>query len=277
MDRREFISSAAAGAAFLSITGTEPTMTPPLKRIGIQAYGVRRLLAQDLPGTLTELHRIGYSDVEINWHMGMTPSAKLKAALASSGLRASSAHVSPETMAVSWDRHLDAAASMGLIQLVCWGFAADARQSLDDWRAWADFFNNAGQLSQRHGIRVAYHTEPDVYAPIDGKVPLEVFADRLDPRYARLQLDVGNTAMAGVDPAPLAARYADRIWSFHLKDVPVMGKMGDTELGHGKVDLHRILASVKDPEHTLFFVEQEDGKDPMGSARRDYAYLSTFT
>ena len=31
-------------------------------------------------------------------------------------------------------------------------------------------------LLHRHGIRVAYHTEPDVYPRIDGKIPLEVFA-----------------------------------------------------------------------------------------------------
>jgi sugar phosphate isomerase/epimerase len=277
MQRREFLGTAAAGATTAFMPGLAGAITQAphaLSRIGIQAYGVRRELARDLTGTLGALHRIGYTDVEINWHIGMTPSPVLKAALAASGLRASSAHVSADAMSVGWERHLDAASSMGLTQIVCPGFTADARQSLDDWRAWADFFNTAGLAARRHGIRVAYHTEPDVYPPIEGKVPLEIFADRLDPRYARLQLDVGNTAMAGVDPAPLAERYADRICSFHLKDVPVMGSMGDTELGQGKVDLRRILASAKDPQHTLFFVEQEDASDPIASARRDYDYLS---
>ena len=277
MERREFLGKAAAGTATALIPGLASAAAAAprtLSRIGIQAYGVRRDLARDLPGTLAALHRIGYSDVEINWHLGMTPSRPLESALAASGLRASSAHVSADAMSVAWQRHLDAASAMGLTQLVCPGFTADARQSLDDWRAWADFFNAAGLAAQRHGIRLPYHTEPDVYPPIDGKVPLEVFADRLDPRYARLQLDVGNTAMAGVDPAPLAERYADRIWSFHLKDVPVMGRMGDTELGRGRVDLRRVLASMKDPQHTLLFVEQEDAKDPIASARQDYAYIS---
>jgi sugar phosphate isomerase/epimerase len=279
MQRREFLGTAAAGAVTALVPGLAgATAHAPrtLARIGVQAYGVRRELDRDLTGTLVALHRMGYSDVEINWHLGMTPSPALKAALATSGLRASSAHVSADAMSVGWQRHLDAASSMGLTQVVCPGFTPDARQSLDDWRAWADFFNTAGLAAQRHGIRVAYHTEPDVYPMIDGKVPLDVFADRLDPRYARLQLDVGNTAMAGVDPAPLAERYADRIWSFHLKDVPVMGRMGDTELGQGKVDLRRVLASMKDPQHTLVFVEQEDAKDPIASARRDYDYIATL-
>ncbi len=265
-------AAAALPRALSALTAADKKLT----RIGVQAYSVRHEIAKDLPGTLKALRRIGYTEIEINWHLGMTPSPALKSALADSGLKATSAHTTADAMLVGWERHLAAAKAMGIEQMVCPGFSADAKQSLDDWREWADKFNAVGAVAQRHGIRVCYHCEPDVYTPIDGQIPMDVFAARLDPRYARLQFDVGNTAMAGVDPAPLAERWADRIWSFHLKDVPVLGKMGDTELGKGKVDFKRILKSVHDPQHTLFFVEQEDAKDPLASVAEDYKYITAL-
>ena len=169
----------------------------------------------------------------------------------------------------------DIARLIGHGALVVPSFTVDTERSLDDWKEWADRFNAAGEVARRAGIWLMMHNEPGHQRPLAGRVPFEVFAERIDPRYVRLQLDVGNMTMGGGDPMAFLAKYGDRCWSFHLKDV-VPDRSGDTELGKGTVDLHQLLAAVTDIERKTFFVEQEGAKDSMASARRDFEYLASL-
>jgi sugar phosphate isomerase/epimerase len=108
--------------------------------------------------------------------------------------------------------------------------------------------------------------------PIDGKVPYDVFVERTDPSVVRLQLDVGNMLQGGGDPMQYLARYRDRYWSFHLKDV-LPDRSQDTELGTGTFDFKRFLAAVPDLAKKPSYVEQENGRDELASARADFEYL----
>jgi sugar phosphate isomerase/epimerase len=78
--------------------------------------------------------------------------------------------------------------------------------------------------------------------------------------------------LAGVDPMALFAKYRDRFWSFHLKDAKA-DRSGDTELGKGTFDFRRFLAAIPDLEHKPCYVEQEEARDPLTSARSNRAYL----
>ena len=62
--------------------------------------------------------------------------------------------------------------------------------------------------------------------------------------------------MGGGDPMRYLARYRDRYWSFHLKDV-VADRSRDTELGSGVFDLKRFLAAVPALDRKPCYVEQE--------------------
>ena len=152
---------------------------------------------------------------------------------------------------------------------------SEARKSLDVWRIWADRFNRAGEDARKAGIWLAFHNEPDHMKPIEGQVPYDMFIERLDPKYVRLQLDVGNMTMGGGDPMKYLTRYRNRYWSFHLKDV-VADKSADTELGKGTVDLKQLLASIPDLAKKPCFVEQEGPKDELASARDNAAYLKAL-
>jgi len=99
-----------------------------------------------------------------------------------------------------------------------------------------------------------------------------MFVARTDPTLVRLQLDTGQMIMGGADPAAYLARYRDRYWSFHLKDI-VAARTGDTELGHGTVDFKRLLHDIPDIAHKPCYVEQETPSDALASARANYQYL----
>jgi sugar phosphate isomerase/epimerase len=275
MDRRTFLHTTglATAGATLGMRGTAP-----LKRIGLELYSVRREMAKDFDGTLAAVRRIGYTDVELLWsfnNFGKT-TAEVKAALQREGLRASSAHLSPTAILVGWERRLEIARTLGHEYLTVPSLTADTSRTLDDWRDWADKFNEAGAVARRAGIWLAFHNEPDHVKPIDGQIPYDLFIQRTDPSVVRHQLDFGNMALGGGDPMRYLERYRDRYWSFHIKDV-VADRSRDTELGAGVLDLRRLIAAVPNIDEKPCYVEQEGSTESLASARRNFEYLKRLT
>jgi sugar phosphate isomerase/epimerase len=284
MNRRTFIQttgSAVAGAV-LAARDTHASLPnaakPPLSRIGLELYSVRREMAKDFDGTLAAVRRIGYTDVELLWsfnNFGKSP-AEVKAALQREGLRAPSAHLSPTAILVGWERRLEIARTLGHDYLIVPSLTADTSRTLDDWRDWADKFNAAGAVARRAGIWLAFHNEPDHVKPIDGQIPYDLFLQRTDRSVVRHQLDFGNMALGGGDPMRYLERYRDRYWSFHIKDV-VADRSKDTELGTGVLDLRRLISAIQNADTKPCYVEQEGSADPLASARRNFEFLKRLS
>jgi len=284
MNRRTFIQttgSAAAGAV-LAARDTHASLpnaaTPPLSRIGLELYSVRREMAKDFDGTLAAVRRIGYTDVELLWSFNNfgKSAAEVKAALQREGLRAPSAHLSPTAILVGWERRLEIARTLGHDYLIVPSLTADTSRTLDDWRDWADTFNAAGAVARRAGIWLAFHNEPDHVKPIDGQIPYDLFLQRTDPSVVRHQLDFGNMALGGGDPMGYLERYRDRYWSFHIKDV-VADRSKDTELGTGVLDLRRLISAIQNADAKPCYVEQEGSADSLASARRNFEFLKRLS
>lgn len=274
MERRAFIETLGAAAAGTLMT---PRFTLPagrLERIGLELYAVRHAMAADPERTLAAVRAAGYTDVELLWsflNFGRTTD-QVVASLKQEGLSAPSAHISAEDILIGWERRLEVAKRIGHQYLIVPSFSGETSQTLDDWREWADHFNSAGAAARRAGLWLAFHNEPDHMKPIDGKVPYDVFVERLDPAAVRLQLDVGNMVMGGGDPMQYLARYRDRYWSFHLKDV-VPDRSSDTDLGHGTFDFKGFLAAVPALNQKPCYVEQEGAADELAAARANCQYL----
>jgi len=280
MDRRTFLHATGGMVAGMA-AGSMPASPmpddgapPPLARIGLELYSVRREMARDFDRTLAAVRVIGYMDVELLWsfgNFGRSPE-QVRAALRREGLRAPSAHLSPAAVLVGWERSLETAKLLGHEYLIVPSLTVDTSRSLDDWREWADRFNEAGAVARRAGIWLAFHNEPDHMRPIDGQVPYDVFVERTDPSVVRHQLDVGNMALGGGDPMRYLERYRDRYWSFHFKDV-VADRSRDTELGSGVLDLRRMVAAIPGIDRKPCYVEQEGSADALASARRNFEFL----
>jgi sugar phosphate isomerase/epimerase len=284
MNRRTFIQTTGSAAAGAVLTARDShasppnAATPPLSRIGLELYSVRREMAKDFDGTLAAVRRIGYTDVELLWsfnNFGKSP-AEVKAALQREGLRAPSAHLSPTAILVGWERRLEIARALGHDYLIVPSLTADTSRTLDDWRDWADKFNAAGAVARRAGIWLAFHNEPDHVKPIDGQIPYDLFLQRTDPSVVRHQLDFGNMALGGGDPMRYLARYRDRYWSFHIKDV-VADRSKDTELGTGVLDLRRLISAIQNADAKPCYVEQEGSADSLASARRNFEFLERLS
>lgn len=287
-DRRRFVQAlgaCVAGAAFGSPRATsrfrhaapDSRRSRRLSRIGLELYAVRGAMRRDPDGTLAQVRAIGYDDVELLWsfdNFGRTRT-QVRAALAREGLRAPSAHITPETLLQDWEKSLETAKLLGHEYLIVPSLPAGTQRSLDAWRRWADRFNAAGAVARAGGLWLAFHNEPDHMKPIDREVPYDLFLERTDPALVRHQLDVGNLALGGGDPMRYLERHRARYWSFHLKDVVANGSR-DTELGTGRLDFPQLLAAIPEIEHKPCYVEQEGPSDELASARRNYQFVRTL-
>jgi len=288
MRRRTFVQTFGALAGLSLVRSSRADAMPAwfransgnakLARIGLELYSVRKAMKADPERTLAAVRAAGYDDVELLWsfkNFGRT-TAQVKASLANEGLKAPSAHIDPEILLYDWETSVGIAKQLGQQYLIVPSLPSEARKSLDVWRIWADRMNRAGETARSAGIWLAFHNEPDHMKKLEGKIPYDTFVEQLDPKYVRLQLDVGNMTMGGGDPMSYLTRYRDRYWSFHLKDVVADGST-DTELGNGDVKLAQLLASIPDLAKKPCYVEQEGPADELETARRNATYLKTLT
>jgi sugar phosphate isomerase/epimerase len=274
-------SGAAGGAAASGTTSTASSAAAGrrLARIGLQLYSLRDAARGNLDQTLADIRAAGYDDVELLMSNNNfdTPAAQVRAMLDKHGLRAPSTHMGSQSIAAAnLERTLDEADVLGHRYLFVASLPADARRSLDAYKAWGDRMNEAGAVARKRNIWIGFHNHGDDHVMLDGAVAYDALLERTDPSVVRMQLDTGNAAMGGRDPLDYMKRYGDRYWSFHIKDVPSMRAKEDAELGKGILDLRAILAlAAKDIDQKLVYVEQESYPgSPLESVKRDYQYIS---
>lgn len=282
MNRRSFLASIPPGLALAGHLGCTSAGRASiaserrLRRIGLQLYSLRADARQDLERTIADIAAIGYDDVELLGsfdNFGMSP-ARLREVLDRNGLRAPSTHVGGSALD-DLDRQLDHAETLGHEYIIVASLPSSGERSLDDYRRWADRFNEAGQRARARGIWIGFHNHAGDHAPIDGVVPYDVFVERTEPSLVRHQLDTGNAAMANRDPFEYLRRYGSRYWSFHIKDVQQFGASSDTELGAGIIDFRRFIGEIENVDQKHLFVEQETYPGtPLDSVRRDYEWLA---
>lgn len=68
-----------------------------------------------------------------------------------------------------------------------------------------------------HGIVPCFHPHAGTYVEFEPEI--ERLIARTDPQLVSLCIDTGHCAYAGVDPADLYRRHADRVAYLHLKDI----------------------------------------------------------
>src|SRR5256885_7274124 len=178
MKRREFVKAvglAAVGAQVgcASSGAGRAVGERKLKKVGIQLYTLRDDARRDLEGTLVNIAQTGYKEVELLSSMnnfGMPPE-RLRAILDRNGLRAPSTHVEAGIFN-DLDRQIDAAKILGHQYLIVASLPDGEKLGLDDYRRWADRFNEAGARALRSNIRVGFHDQTWDFRSIGGAAPL---------------------------------------------------------------------------------------------------------
>ncbi len=268
-----------------------------LDSLGLQLWTVREQLAADPVATLEAIAAAGYRQVEL---MDTRQAATLLPICKDLGLAVNSSFMLWTSLTGRWDlvpheskkmdfsAVLDQANEAGLSHLVFGYLTPGERQSLDDYRKWADLLNQAGEKARSHGLQMAYHNHNFEFAPIGNNshlLPFELLAERLDAQLMPFELDVFWAAIAGHDPAELIKKYGNRLELLHLKDLQAnTAILTDTAevpeaafqaLGQGTLGIKALATLGKEQGVRHCFVEQDFSPNPLEDMAISINYLQS--
>jgi len=271
MDRRELTrrltaAIAAAGVRF-PWRGRER-----LGRIGIQLYTVRSLMARQPERTLTALKAIGYGEVEFAGY-GRMKAAEVKAMLGRVGLTAPAGHVDISLLGDRWPATVKFMREAGHQYLVVGWIPPEERQRLDQFRSLAARLNQAAEAARTAGLRFAYHNHDYEFAALDGRRPYDTLLEETNRELVELELDLYWVMKSGGDPLTYFAAWPGRFPMVHVKDMDRQPTHGMVDVGRGTIDFARIFKAAPSAGVKHFFVEHDEPKDPMATARASYDYL----
>ena len=184
--------------------------------IALQLYSVRQNLADDVRGTLKAVANMGYDGVEFAGAPQHSARA-LKSLLDEFSLVCCGWHT-PFSM-VQDDALEDTIAfnqTLGNPNIIIPGIPAELRQTRDDWRKMAGFFNQLAEKLAVYDMATGYHNHHIEFQPLGGELPWDTLFGNTVPGVI-MQLDTGNAVFGGGDVLGILERYPGRAVTVHLK------------------------------------------------------------
>jgi sugar phosphate isomerase/epimerase len=270
--RREFLKT-SGGLALGALMLPNITKAEKIKNVGIQLYSVRKEMLADAVGTLKELAKIGYKELESarsekgNYY-GLQPK-EIKKIVGDLGMTLRSGHVHVDE---NWKRSVDAAAEAGQDYLVCSSLPSKG-QTIDNYKRVAETFSKAAEDCKKSKITFGYHNHEYEFEKENGKVLYDVLLDSTDPKLVTMELDLGWVIASGNDPLAYFNKYPGRFPLWHLKDMDTIKKQS-TEFGKGQVKVVEMLKNANKSGVKHIFVEQEEyASTALESMKYNFEYL----
>ena len=241
-----------------------------MKKVGLQMYSIRELMAQDVRQTLLDTAKAGYTGAEFAGYFGHT-AAEIKSYLDEAGLVCCGTHtgwadLQPDTI----DETMRYNEAIGNSLIVIPGVPGEMYASRDAACRMGTALNDVGALLKKNGFSLYYHNHHREFAVYDGKYALDYVYENSDPENLKIELDCYWAYMGGVDPLAYIEKYGSRCDLLHVKDAKADGlekaKQGIyecTEVGSGVVGFGKILELGKKIGVQWYTVEQESFDMPM--------------
>jgi sugar phosphate isomerase/epimerase len=152
--------------------------------------------------------------------------------------------------------------------------------------------NANGRIAQKFGMKVLVHNHTGEFEKLTDspRTTYDVLLAETDPSLVTMQLDIGWTYIAGVDPLSLFKSHPGRFELWHLKDVfglktvnPSLGpnartsSMAFAPVGAGQIDFKTVFANASLAGLRHFAVEHDNAAawgDSLAAARVSYRNLA---
>jgi sugar phosphate isomerase/epimerase len=275
LTRRSFLELSVAALPTFTRTLWGQTHFP----IGLQLSTLNSMAKADLLSTLSQIHAVGYQEVELTPVAYTLPVAQLRKTVAASGLKAPSGHFEY----IDLTGQFEYAKAVGLAWVVCPMLPKSQWASADGFHSAARQFNEWGKRAHAMGMRFAFHNHDYEFRQFDGTTGFDILVKETDPKLVFFEMDCYWITQAGLDPVEMLNRMGRRVRLLHIKDrkpgFPPSNDMSQssahfTEVGTGGIDWPRILSAARKLQIEHYFVEQDhiDGP-PIESIRTSYNYL----
>ena len=248
-----------------------------LKEFGLQLYSLRDdLLKGDPKEILKQVAAAGYKLIEsyegakgIFWGMSHTEFKKYMDDL---GMKIVSSHCDIDK---NFQEKVEQAAAIGMKYLLC--PSIDAQKTADDYKKYAEKFNECGTICKKAGIGFGYHNHDHDFKIVDGQVAQDIYMENTDTSLVDFEMDIYWVVTAGQDPEAWLKKYSHRFRLCHIKDRTKGATERDAscDLGKGSIDYPKILKVAKDNGMEYYIVEQEryDNTTPLKAMVVDAAYM----
>lgn len=287
--RREFlkwtgnltIGAALAPVACKLMSKDADVSAKKLDSFGLQLYTLRADIPKDPKGILKQIASFGYKQIEsfegkdgMFWGMSNTDFKKYMDDL---GMTIVSSHCN-----INKDFEMKAAdaAAIGMKYLIC--AYKGPQKSIDDFKKFADEFNQKGEICKKNGIRFAYHNHDYSFKEVNGQLPQDVMMQNTDASLVDYEMDIYWVVVAGADPEAWLKKYPNRFRACHIKDrskTPVTdnGK-NSCDLGTGSIDFAKIAKTASKNGMEYYIVEQEayPNGSPLEAVKADAEYMKKF-
>ena len=277
--RRDFILSLSAAIGTARV-GVPPIFTAgkaeKLPAIGLQLYTLRSLMKTDLERTLSQVAEIGYTEVEFAGYFGRSP-GRVRRLLSENHLRSPSTHIAFPKDDDAWQNTLDEARAIGHEWVVIAWIDAPMRKTADDWKRVADRFNQLGTMAKQAGLRFGYHNHDFEFAKFGDSNGLELLLNGTDKTLVDFEMDLYWVVKAGGNPTAIISKHPKRFPLLHAKDATPFPQRTMVDVGAGDIDFRSIFSqrSMSGMQHV--FVEHDEPKDPLESARASFNYLKALS
>jgi len=255
--------------------------------LGLQIYSVREQINTDIEGTLKKVAEIGYQNIEGYGYgdrmiLGKEPAEFLKI-IEDLGMKLPSMHVVTEltteesraSILDQWKVTVEDMASINVKYVVYAILPEEERQSIDDYKKWAERFNQFGEVCKEAGQQFAYHNHDFEFKPFDGEMGYDVLLKETDPELVKFELDMYWITKGGQEPVTYMEKAPGRYELWHLKDMEDSEEKSFAEVGYGTIDFEKIFARRETAGMKMCFVEQDKSKrDMFESIKMSYEYLT---
>ncbi|MGA9041964.1 MAG: sugar phosphate isomerase/epimerase [Terriglobales bacterium] len=149
----------------------------------------------------------------------------------------------------------------------------------EDYKRLGQLLSELGKRTADFGISLGYHNHMGSM----GERPEEIdqIMHAVDPRYAKLELDVAHYFQGGGDPVAAIRKYHDRLLFLHIKDMEKLSGKVDAqpsyrfvELGQGQVDIPAIFSTLHDVQFHGWAIVELDGVTDKARTPKDSAAIS---
>lgn len=247
------------------------------EQIALQLWTVRAYLkdAPSFAASMARVREIGYRYVQMSGQGPISP-AELRRICDGEGITICATHEDAKSIVESPQQVIDTLGTLGCKD-TSYAYPHVPLVTEADVTALAEALNRAGEALYRAGIRLTYHNHAIEFKKSGSRTLLEILYAETDPRFVRAEIDVYWVQAGGGDPVAWCERLRGRLPLVHLKDYGVSAENQPrmAELGHGNLDLPRIVAAAEASGSEWFIVEQDRDfeVDAFESARQSLAYL----
>ena len=275
------LAGLASKSGFAALAGE----SAKLKNFGIQLWSVRDDLAKDPKGVLKQLSSYGYKQIEsfeggkgMFWGMSNT---EFKSYMDELGMKIIASHCDINK---DFEKKAADAAAIGMKYLICpYKGPLEKIKNIDEFKKFADEFNQKGEICKKNGIRFAYHNHDYSFVTMSGEMGQDVMMKNTDASLVDFELDMYWVVAAGQDIETWLKKYPKRFRLCHVKDrkkdAPLTEKDASVVVGTGSINYPKILKTAKKYGMEYYIVEQEkwEGTTPMQAAQADAVYMKTLS